>query len=680
MKRRMRLRSKELRRSQLTCRAFFAALLLLLFVPGHLAKAQSAAHPMDALSPAEVALAVRLVREAGLVGDGARYPMITLREMDKAAVLAWTPGKPISRHALVVVRDAGKTSEIVVDLDRETILSRRIVPGAQPSIMQHEFDRAIALTIADHRWQKAVKRRGYDHQSNIACAPQSAGNFPAEGYGARRILKVPCFQQVVRNGRSHPNWSRPIEGVIAVVDVEAGEVIDVIDVEPVLQRDMIKGHGLGPLPARPPPKPVHVISPEGPNFTLKGAVQVKWHNWSFHMRADRRAGIIVSLMRFEDGGETRLVAYQMALTEMFVPYMDPHPGWAYKSFLDAGEYGLGYLISSLEQSRDCPDHAVYLNLFFPSDAGGVFRAKRAVCLFERNTGDPAWRHYNVATQRAVSRPKVELVLRYVPTLGNYDYVIDYVFEQTGQVRVRAGATGMDAVKTVASETAAAKGAKEDTAYGMHVAPHLVAPYHDHYFNFRIDLDVDGPANSFVRERFTPQSLEGGSLRKSLWVLKRSLLATEGPVLPVPRGEIWRIVNPGKATQLGHMPGYQLEQVSSAPSLLSPEDPPQGRASFSANRLWVSAYKPNELWAAGDYPNQSQPGQGLPKYVSDRQSLDNQDLVLWYTLGFRHVTRPEDWPILPTRWFEFRLRPYGFFVREPSHDLAPHFAPKPTAGR
>ena len=498
---------------------------------------------------------------------------------------------------------------------------------------------------------------------------------PQKVFGDRRILKVPCYHSVVRDGRNHPNWSRPIEGVIAIVDVDSEWVIDVIDADPVLQAGHAPSHGTGPVPTPELPKPVRIVSPDGPNYEIRDAVQVAWHNWSFHLRADRRAGVILSLARFDDAGDKRLVVYQMALAELFVPYMDPHPGWNFKSFLDAGEYGLGYLTSSLEPGRDCPKHAAYLNLTFPSDAGGMFKKDRGLCIFERNTGDPAWRHYNPATKRAISRPKVELVVRFIPTLGNYDYVIDYVFERTGQIRVRAGATGLDAVKTVTIETADAPGADAITANGALVAPYLVAPYHDHYFSFRVDIDVDGQSNTLVREGFVPQALPPDNLRKSMWKLARTTVTTEGPVLTEPgvRGELWRIINPNAKTPLGYHPGYQLEEVGSVPSILSPEDPPQSRAAFSAHKLWVTAFDPQEMWPAGDFPNQSNGGDGLPRFVADRQPLENEDLVLWYSLGFRHVTRPEDWPLLPTRWFEFRLRPYGFFTVDPTHALAPHYS-------
>ncbi len=640
-----------------------------------------AGHPMDALTFPEVTEAVRLVREAGLAGPSTLFPVITLKEMPKADVLTWSPGKPISRSAFVVMRDPGKTSQAIVDLDRKSVSSQRQLPGAQPSIMQSEWDRAGKLAKADKRWQQAMGKRGYKDFSTISCVPLSAGHFPSEGHGKRRIFKVTCYQIVKRTGRNHPDWARPIEGVIAVVDVDGDTIIDVIDVEPVIPADRIQSHGLGPIPTADLPKPVLVVSPQGQNYIVKDAVQVAWHDWSFHVRADRRAGLILSLIRFDDAGEKRLIAYQMALAEMFVPYMDPHPGWSFKSFLDAGEYGLGYLTSPLDPGRDCPQHAVYLNLTFPSDSGRMFKVDRAMCIFERNTADPAWRHYTTGADRVISRPKVELVVRYIPTLGNYDYVIDYVFDRSGQIRVRAGATGLDAVKTVAVENATAPGGKEASAHGAFVAPYLVAPYHDHYFSFRVDLDVDGQNNTLVREKFRVRKLPAGNIRKSLWDLERKTVTAEGPVIADSggRGEIWRIINPSRRTLLGHHPGYQLEEGGSVPSILSPDDPPQARAAFTAHKLWVTAHDPAELWPAGDFPNQSKGGDGLPAFVADKQPLENKDLVLWYSLGFRHVTRPEDWPLLPTRWFEFRLRPYGFFNHEPSHGLAPHFSRKYKSG-
>jgi primary-amine oxidase len=39
------------------------------------------------------------------------------------------------------------------------------------------------------------------------------------------------------------------------------------------------------------------------------------------------------------------------------------------------------------------------------------------------------------------------------------------------------------------------------------------------------------------------------------------------------------------------------------------------------------------------------------------------------MGFHHLTRPEDWPVLPTVWHQLKLRPYGFFIRNP--DLGMH---------
>ena len=85
-------------------------------------------------------------------------------------------------------------------------------------------------------------------------------------------------------------------------------------------------------------------------------------------------------------------------------------------------------------------------------------------------------------------------MRTASEVGNYDYLIDYRLKQDGQIFIKIGATGLDAVKGVASTSMNDATAAEDTKYGTLIAPNLVAANHDHYFNFRIDFDIDQPVN------------------------------------------------------------------------------------------------------------------------------------------------------------------------------------------
>jgi len=648
-----------------------AGLLMWLGVASATAQQAKPTHPMDALTVQEVLSAVGILKAAGHADDTTRYPMIRLKEMPKPEVLAWRRGTAFTRTAIVVLRHGGKTYETEVDLTAQRVTHHREIEGAQPNIMMDEWHLAGSLAKSDPRWQAAMGKRGITDFKLVFCAPTAAGYLPEPGYRGRRLFRVPCFS--TKPGENA--YGVPIEGVTAIVDTDQRVVLEVVDTG-VVETDT--GRTATPdITARPALKPVVNVSPQGANFDLARGYRLRWQNWSFHLRIERREGPIISLVRYNDKGTNRLIAYQMALSEMIVPYMDPDPNWSYRTFLDVGEFGLGYLASSLKPGHDCPNHSAYLPAIIPSDMGGLFKVDRAVCIFERNTTNPAWRHYDAGSRNTDSRANVELVVRMIPTIGNYDYVVDWVFALHGNIMVRVGATGIDAVKGVATTAMSDPTAEADTRYGALVAPNTVAVYHDHYFSFRLDLDVDGQANRLVRDHLVVKQLPPDNPRRSLWVLEPETVKQEGPVDHHVKGPgAWRVVNGNHRTGLGHNSSYELATGHRVTSPLSNEDGPQQRAIFSAHELWVSRFNPAERFAAGRFLNQKVMSGGLPQFVADQAPIEDHDIVLWYTLGFHHITRAEDWPILPTRWHEFMLRPVNYFERNPAIDLAPAFQQSP----
>jgi Cu2+-containing amine oxidase len=86
---------------------------------------------------------------------------------------------------------------------------------------------------------------------------------------------------------------------------------------------------------------------------------------------------------------------------------------------------------------------MYLSPVVANAAGGVEALDRRVCVFERTPSEPLWRHFDIDTEALESRPAIELVVRFISTVGNYDYVLDWVLDQRGQITFRGGATGID---------------------------------------------------------------------------------------------------------------------------------------------------------------------------------------------------------------------------------------------
>lgn len=69
--------------------------------------------------------------------------------------------------------------------------------------------------------------------------------------------------------------------------------------------------------------------------------------------------------------------------------------------------------------------------------------------------------------------------------------------------------------------------------------------------------------------------------------------------------------------------------------------------------------------------QSDGSDTLGNWTNAGRAIKNTDIVSYYTLGFHHVTRMEDWPIMPLLWKSFTLKPFNFFTHNPAIEVAPY---------
>jgi len=357
------------------------------------------------------------------------------------------------------------------------------------------------------------------------------------------------------------------------------------------------------------------------------------------------------------------VLYKATLSEMVVPYGDPDPLWSFRNAFDVGEYGLGRSAHSLERGLDVPEQAVFFDAVFADDEGGAMRVPRAVALYERD-GGVLWKHVEQGLRKGAGQRARELVLTFTTTIGNYDYGGDWVFHQDGVIDVQvylSGALlsqGTDLVENPC-----------DKACRRLVAPQVLAPSHQHFFNFRVDLDVDGATDNALVEtnvRALPQgpaNPAGNAFDAEQTPLKSEQAARRD--LDLTTARCWKVQSHSARNRYGHPTGYALKPGETARPYLVPSSPIRQRAAFIDHALWATRYRDAEQGAAGEYVNQSRGGEGLPSFQRDDESLEGSDVVLWYTFGITHVPRPEEWPVMNVHRAGFSLIPTNFFSRNPA---------------
>jgi primary-amine oxidase len=632
--------------------------------------ATSARHPLAPLNGEEIIAAREVVYASGLAAvpdELLRFAYTGLCDPPKEMVRAVDAGEEVvvdRRLRLVLLQGPeADVVESIVSVTRREVDRWEVVRDVRPPLQMEESILVLAALHENPEWNAALDRRGVVDRSLVQIDPWPAGTFGLGHEEGRRITRCLAY---LRESKDDNGYARPLEGLLAFVDMGRGEVLEVLDLGDV---PLPPKHGSyypehnGPL--RTDLKPLEIVQPEGPSFEVDGNL-VRWQKWSLRIGMDPLEGLVLWRVGYEDGGRIRRIVYRASISEMVVPYGHPGPMHSWKSAFDAGEWGLGRMANSLTLGCDCLGEIRYFDDVFADERGKPRTRPNAICMHEEDYGI-LWKHVDMVSGRTEVRRSRRLVVSSVATVGNYEYGFYWYFYLDGTMQLEVKLTGIMSTMAVADGDAG--------EHASMIAPGLAAPYHQHLFNVRLDMEVDGPDNAVYEvdavRTGAPGSAEnpwGNAFGTTARLLDRELAARR-EVDPA-RSRTWRVANRSCRNGVGEPTAYKLLPASTPTLLADPSSSVGRRATFASHNLWVTPFDAEERRAAGDYPNQHGGGAGLPTWTAEDRALVDTDIVLWHSFGVTHIPRPEDWPVMPVEYTGFTLIPVGFFDRNPALDVPP----------
>jgi primary-amine oxidase len=625
-------------------------------------------HPLAPLTLDETAAACRIALDGA--PPGTLLVFCELVEPAKDVVLGWD-GTPVPRLARCVLYhpataaaspdSSPRTTLVTVSLDDQAVTTRIPVPGVQPAVMFAEYTANGEQVKADPGFQAALARRGITDVSQIQVDAWPAANVGLDvDRSGRRLARAVAY---VLDGPGCNPYARPIENLVAVLDRDTGEVVELIDGDVVPVPKDPGRYDAASMPHLRELAPLQILQPEGPGFTVQDGL-LRWGPWQLRVSMHPIEGVVLHEVSYIEGDRVRPILYRASVAEMVVPYGSTAINHWWKSAFDAGEVGLGKAANALTLGCDCLGEIVYLDAVKVDEDGTASTLPQAICLHEEDYGI-LWKHSDVPNGVAEVRRSRRMVISFIATVGNYEYCFFWYFYLDGTIQAEVKLTGIIQTQAVVPGTR--------VPYANPVTPELAGPHHQHLFSFRLDTCLDGPANSVYEVDAVPVPPGPDNPHGNAFTARSTLLATElgAQRMAAPEhARHWKIVNHGSVNACGEPVAYKLVPQSSAALLAQPDAAITARATFATKHLWVTPAHPDEQRPAGDFPNQHPGGAGLPAWTAADRPVADTDIVLWHTVGTTHFCRPEDFPVMPVEYAGFTLKPAGFFDRNPAIDLAP----------
>ncbi|KAJ5333896.1 hypothetical protein MYU51_017273 [Penicillium brevicompactum] len=640
-------------------------------------------HPLDPATSGEIRQATDVVKSA-YKGVSLHFKAGGLEEPPKASMVDFLDaehnGRPlpfIPRQVFLMwyIEYTPRLFEGIVDLSTNTLVHHVEMPrDFHGPVDRAEMNEAAQVVMKDPRVQAEIKRLKID-DSTVVLDPWDYG-VDGEDTQTRHTQVFMYMRNPKNNSPDSNHYSFPLDFMV-IVDLCKMEVEKIIRLPlgsdksattvgsqvPHRRTNPVEPeyyHRLQKSPARTTMKPYHVIQPEGASFTVKGYV-VEWEKWRFRVGFNWREGMTLHDVSF-DG---KSVFYRLSLSEMFVPYGDPRNPIYRKGAFDLGNVGAGVTANNLQLGCDCLGLIKYLDGCVVAKDGSPSPRPNAICIHEVDNGIQ-WKHTNHRTEKAVVVRKRQLVLQSIITVANYEYIFMWYFDQSGELTFETRATGILSTQPIDKDA--------KVPWGARVADGVMAPYHQHLFNLRIDPAVGGHKNSFASTNTVPipWDEELSSLGTG-FVTQQQIVDRAGTVEDdISKGRVFKILNENIENPVSLTPiGYKLVPHRSQMLLARPGSWHWRRSEFCESPIWVTKYQDRQLFPAGDYTNQSLGGTGIKSWLSgSRDKVRNEDIVIWHTYGFTHNPRVEDFPIMPAEMAQIRLSPYNFCLFNPTNDVPP----------
>ena len=630
---------------------------------------QSYIHPLNPLSASEIADAVSILKKSNIEHENSSFSYISLEEPDKKVLKEKTN---LDRFVKIVGVDQKSNGfEAEINLSKKELLKEeKISNKAGPTYTLAEIFRAIELTMGDENYQKALEKRGIKDLSLIQIDPWPGGGFINKNIkNGNRALKAISF---LKDSEKDNAYARPIQGLIAHIDLTENKVVEVEDHGVV---EVPKAHARydkdGQESLRENPKEIAITQPEGVGFSVEDNL-ISWEGWQLRASIDPIEGLALHQVSLNN----RPIFYRAGLSDMVVPYGSSDPMHWWKAVHDGTEYGFGTMTNSLTLGCDCLGEIYYLDAHKLAFDGSVETIENAICIHEEDFG-VQWKH-NDSTQMGYNevRRSRRLVVSSFATIGNYDYGIFWYLYLDGTIQLEIKLTGVVGISAFHEDI-------HKSGQDFKISPELASPIHQHLFNVRIDWDLDDGDNQLFETNVEPLPINNANPEGTQFQAISSHLTKESEAqrnIAPEKSRSWKIVNPKKLNKVGLPTAYKI-LYGNTPTLLSnPDSPPGKRAAFAKHNIWATPFQNEERSGGGRHTVMHSGEGGLEEITSKDRNISECDLVTWLTFGVTHLPRPEDWPVMPVEYCGVHLIPVGFFDQNPTINLPPSCSSKSKSNK